>query len=81
MDYNEKEFEYFALHVGLKIGYYRRLAGLTQEKLAEEINSSTSYIGQLESPSLFYCPSLKTLYKIAKVLGVDIVKLVDVEHD
>ena len=46
--YNEKEYEMFIIKVGLKVGYYRRLANMTQEQLAEYSGMSLNFISQLE---------------------------------
>lgn len=81
MDSYKLEFNNFVIQIGLKVGYYRRLSGMTQEHLSEMIDVSLSYIGKLEAKSQYYCPSLRTLHKIAKALGVDAAKLIDVEHD
>ena len=40
---------------------------------------SLNFISQLEGPSAPYAPSLKSLFKISRVLGVPIGKLIDVE--
>ena len=80
-EYNEKEFDYLVLQIGIKIGYYRRKMGITQEELADRIGMTVSYIGQLEAPNLVYKPSLKTLYKLSLVFGVPIKKLVDIEDE
>ena len=79
--YNEKEYQMFIIKVGLKVGYYRRLANMTQEQLSESSGMSLNIISQLEGPSAPYVPSLKSLLKISKVLGVPINKLVDVDKD
>ena len=71
----------FIIKVGLKVGYYRRLANMTQEELSEASGMSLNFISQLEAPSAPYVPSLKSLYKISSVLGVSVNKLVDVEND
>lgn len=83
MSYILKENEYkgILLDIGLKIGYYRRKAGMTQAELAEHTGLTLSYISQLESPNLPYCPSVKSLFTIAKVLGVKASKLIDIEDD
>ena len=67
---NEKEYKGILLDIGIKIGYYRRRAGMTQAELAEHSGLTLSYISQLESPNLPYCPSVKALFTIAKALGV-----------
>ncbi len=48
--------------------YYRKQAGLTQEKLAETIGMSASYIGDMEARERF--PSAETIDKIASALNV-----------
>ena len=79
--YNEKEYQMFIIKVGLKVGYYRRLANMTQEQLSEYSGMSLNFISQLEGPSAPYVPSLKSLFKISRVLGVPVSKLTDVEED
>ena len=34
--------------IGLKIAYYRKLRGLTQEELAEKVNITREHLGRLE---------------------------------
>lgn len=63
----EHEFEEEFRLLGLKVAYYRKAKNMTQEQLAEKLGTSTSYIGSIESRT--YKPiSLKTLFRIAKVL-------------
>ncbi|WP_318659970.1 helix-turn-helix transcriptional regulator [Treponema sp.] len=50
--------------------YYRKQAGLTQEKLAESIGMSTSYIGDMEARERF--PSAETIDKIAEALNIPV---------
>ena len=75
------EYKYILLNIGLKIGYYRRKAGMTQAELAEHTGLTLSYISQLESPNLPYCPSVKALFTIAKALGVKASKFIDIEDE
>ena len=56
--------------IGLKIAYYRKLRGMTQEQLAEAVNRTPAFIGHLEAPNLIKVPSLETLFSIATVLNV-----------
>lgn len=79
--FNEKEYQMFIIKVGLRVGYYRRLANMTQEQLSESSGMSLNFISQLEGPSAPYVPYLKSLFKISNVLGVPISKLVDTEND
>ncbi len=62
------ESEYMQL--GLKIAYYRKLRGLTQEQLAEKINRTPAFIGHVEAPNINKAVSLDTLFEIAKVLNI-----------
>lgn len=78
---NEKEYKGILLDIGIKIGYYRRRAGMTQAELAEHSGLTLSYISQLESPNLPYCPSVKALFTIAKALGVRASRLIDIDED
>ncbi len=56
--------------IGLKISYYRKLKGMTQEQLAEKINKNLAFIGAVEAPNINRTVSLDTLFDIAKVLNV-----------
>ena len=42
------EFPERYITLGLKIAYYRKKAGLTQEVLAERIGKSVNFVGQVE---------------------------------
>lgn len=56
--------------IGLKIAYYRKLRGLTQEELAEQVGLTPAYIGHLEAPNIAKALSLDTLFDIAAALDV-----------
>lgn len=56
--------------LGIKIGYYRRLRGYTQEQLAELINKDPAYLGGIEAPNVERGISLDTLFDIAEVLKI-----------
>ncbi len=62
------------LQLGLKIAYYRKLRGLTQEQLAERIDRTPAFIGHVEAPNISKAVSLDTLFDIAKVLDVPVYK-------
>lgn len=66
------ESEY--LQLGLKIAYYRKLRGLTQEQLAERIERTPAFIGHVEAPNITKAVSLDTLFDIASVLEVPVYK-------
>ena len=61
------------------IAVLRKDKGMTQEELAEACDLSVGYISQLEAPGTYYCPSLKTLFIIAEVLGTTVSKLTDID--
>lgn len=54
--------------LGANVRKYRKIAGLTQEELAEIIGCSNSHIGQIENGR--GVPSLDMMVKIANALGV-----------
>ena len=58
-----------------KIQKYRINGGYSQERLAEAVDLSTSYISEIENGKKR--PSMKTLEKIAAVLNVPLVALMD----
>lgn len=63
--------------LGLKIAYYRKKAGYTQEVFAEMIGKSLNFLGQVEGPGTVRGISLETLFKIADVLGIPPSKLLE----
>ena len=52
-----------------------KLAGLTQAELAEKVDISTTFMGQIEAPNVICGISLETLFKLAKALNVTPAKL------
>ena len=60
---------------GLKVQYYRKLQGMTQEAFADEIGKSWSFVAKIESPTRAFGVSMDTLFKIAEVLKVPVSKL------
>ena len=56
--------------MGLKIAYYRKKAGYTQEVLAEKNGKSVNFLSQIEGTEIVRGVSLETLFKIADVLGI-----------
>ena len=75
----ESQYKMNIIKIGLKIAYYRKLQGMTQEELAEACGLSVGYVSQLEAPGSYFCPSVKTLCIIAEVLGTTVSKLTDIE--
>lgn len=71
-DYREK----FRV-LGLRIAYYRRLRGLTQEQFAEAIGRSVSFVSQIEANNAANVKgvSLETLFLMGDKLGVPVSRL------
>ena len=65
----EKYYEKYRT-IGLKISFYRKLRGLTQEQLAEKIDKNLAFIGAVEAPNVNRTVSLDTLFDIAAALEV-----------
>lgn len=67
--------------IGLKIAYYRKLRGLTQEQLAEKTDKTPAFIGHVEAPNINKAISLDTLFDIARALEISPYKLLIFEND
>ena len=76
-DIMQTEFPERYITLGLKIAYYRKKAGLTQEVLAEKIGKSVNFVGQVEGTGTVRGVSLETLFKIAQVLRIPPSKLLE----
>jgi len=63
--------------LGLKIAYYRKKAGYTQEAFAEKINKSVNFLAQVEGTGTTRGVSLETLFKMASVLDIPPSKLLE----
>ena len=71
----ETEFKEQYIRFGLKVQYYRKLKGLTQEAFADAIGKSWSFVAKIESPTQPFGVSMNTLFKISQVLEVPTAKL------
>lgn len=71
-DYPEK---YTTL--GLRIAYFRKKAGYTQEAFAEKIGRSVNFLAQVEGTGTVRGISLETLFKIADCLQIPASCLLD----
>ena len=71
----ETEYREQYIRFGLKVQYYRKLQGLTQEAFADKIGRSWSYVAKIESPTRVFGVSMETLFKIAEALNVPVSKL------
>lgn len=63
--------------IGARIVYYRKIKGVTQEKLAENVGISPQYLSRIENGSYPKSVSLSTLIRIADKLEVPVSKLVE----
>lgn len=64
-----KNIKYFRLHNSSKYSYYGKI---TQEQLAERCDLSHSLISNIESKKVQQSFSIAVLYRISRVLEVDI---------
>jgi len=71
------EFPERYITLGLKIAYYRKKSGYTQEVFAELIGKSVNFVGQVEGTGTVCGVSLETLFKMAQVLNISPSKLLE----
>ena len=69
------------IKMGLKISYYRKLTGMTQQQLAAKLDKDTSFISQIEAPNVARAITIDSLFDIATALGVPAHKLIDFDDD
>lgn len=74
MEFKKDDENYIYEVISKNVKKYRKLKGWTQEKLAEEINYSLSFISGIES-SYHQTFSLGAIWRISRALGVDFAKL------
>lgn len=79
MEFKKDDENYIYQIIEKNIKKYRKLRGWTQEKLAEEIDYSLSFISGIES-AYHQTFSLGALWRISRVLGVDFYKLCEDEN-
>ena len=72
----EKYYQKYKI-IGLKIGYYRKLKGLTQEQLAEKIDKNLAFIGAVEAPNVNRTISIDTLFDISEALDTPAYKFLE----
>ncbi len=76
MDQSHEYYKKF-IRFGLKVQYYRKLQGMTQEAFAEAIDKSWSFVSKIESPTYAFGVSMATLFKMAEVLDIPPSKLLE----
>lgn len=69
------------LQLGLKISYYRKFRGLTQEQLAEQVGLTPAFIGHVEAPNIQKAVSLDTLFDISEALDIPAYKFLLFEDE
>lgn len=62
--------------LGVAIGTYRRMNGMSQEELAEKANISRSFLSTIEAPKMVVSFSIDVLFSIADALGMEPSELV-----
>ena len=68
---DEKRIRQFR-ELGLTISYYRKLKGLTQSELAQNVGLSRTHISNSEAPQVKTTLSLESLFDIADALDVPV---------
>lgn len=76
MDINDKRF----IQIGLKIAFYRKMNGMTQEQLAEKVGVSAGYLSQVETPTFVQPVSLKLLFAIADLFHTPPAKFLEFDE-
>lgn len=63
--------------LGLRIAYYRKMRGMTQEQFAEAIGRSVSFVSQIEANNAAEGKgvSLETLFLMSEKLGISMARL------
>ena len=63
--------------LGLRIAYYRKMRGMTQEQFAEAIGRSVSFVSQIEANNAAEVKgvSLESLSLMSEKLGVSMARL------
>ena len=75
----DKQYEYISMKISLRLATYRKLAGMSQEELAEKSGISLSTIGKLEATNICTSPGAKTLFALAEVLGISAAQFLDID--
>lgn len=61
--------------IGLRVSYFRKQKGYTQESFAEKMGVGVSYVGSIEAPGEVRKISLTTLFRVAEALEIPAYKL------
>ena len=72
----DRDYSEHYRRIGLKVAYYRRLKGYTQEELADAISKSATLIRSIEAPNQnrrsYY--SINIIFAIAEELNIPVYK-------
>lgn len=78
MNFSENEIEEFYIKIGKNVKKYREKDGLTQLQLTYEMNhKSVSLVSAAELYKNKKHFNLEHIYKISKILNIDIKKLIE----
>ena len=73
----QTKYEQELIRFGLKVQYYRKLRGMTQEAFADKVGISWSYLAKIESPTRAFGVSMEKLFAIAEALEIPPSKLLE----
>ena len=63
------------MKLGLRIAYFRKMQGFTQEQFAERLGKSAGYIGTVEAVNIERAISMDLLFDMADVLEIPAYRL------
>lgn len=73
------EEQQFLLKIGFRIGYFRKLRGISQQELADKAGISLNSVSHIESTAVTGI-SLITMYRLADTLGINPKQLLDFDE-
>ena len=68
-------------NLGLRIAYFRKMKGFTQEQLAEKLGKNASYVGAVEAVNVERAISMDMLFDISDLLNVPVHKLLQFDDE
>ena len=69
------------MKLGLRIAYFRKMKGFTQEQLAEKLGKSAGYIGAVEAINVERAISMDMLFDISDLLGIQAYKFLQFDDN
>ena len=67
--------------LGLRIAYFRKMRGLTQEQFAEKLEKSAGYIGTVEAVNVERAISMDLLFDISNLLEIPAYKFLQFDDE